>query len=87
MDPCLFIKGQVLLVLYIDDATFFSPDSNAIQKEIKSLQRSVDLTDEGDLQDYLGTRFFKHPHGCIELQQQKTIDNSLNLLDGERQKM
>ena len=80
MDRCLFIEGQVLLVLYIDDAAFFLPDVSTIQNGIKSLQQSFDLSDESKLQDYLGSRFLKHPDGCIELQQQKTIDNCLNLL-------
>ena len=55
VDPCLFIKGTVLLVLYIDDAALFSPNSTAINCEIMSLKQSFDLTDEGDLQDYLRT--------------------------------
>ena len=80
VDPCLCIKGTVLLVLYVDNAALFSPNSMAINREIMSLKQSFDLTDEGDLQDYLGTRLTKHPDGCIELQQKKTIDNCLELL-------
>ena len=38
VDPCLFIKGTVLLVLYIDDAALFSPNSAAINREIMSLK-------------------------------------------------
>ena len=60
-DPCLFIKGTVLLVLYIGDATLFSPNSMAINREIMSLKQSFELTDEGDLQDYLGTQLTKNP--------------------------
>ena len=55
VDPCLFIKGKVLLALYIDDAAFFSPNAKDIDDEIASLQKSFDMTDEGELQDYLGT--------------------------------
>ena len=80
VDPCLFIKGTVFLVLYVDDAALFSPNSTAINHEIMSLKQSFDLTDEGDLQDYLGTRLTKHLDGRIELQQKKTIDNCLELL-------
>ena len=32
VDPCLFIKGTVLLVIYIDDAALFSPNSMAINR-------------------------------------------------------
>ena len=80
VDPCLFIKGTVILVLYVDDAALFSPDSAAINREIASLKKSFELTDEGELQDYLGTRLTKHADGCIELQQKKTIDNCLDML-------
>ena len=68
VDPCLFIKGQALLTLYTDDAAILSPSASALDKEIKSLQESFNLTDEGVLQDYLGTRFFHHDDGTIELQ-------------------
>ena len=80
IDPCLFVKGTVLLVLYIDDAALFSPNSVAINREIMSLKQSFDLTDEGDLQDYLETQLTQHPDGRIELQQKKTIDNCLEML-------
>ena len=80
VDPCLFIKGTVLLVLYVDDATLFSPNSMAINCEIMSLKQSFELTDEGDLQDYLGTWLTKHPDGRIKLQQKKTINNCLEML-------
>ena len=80
VDPCLFIKGTVLLVLYVDDAALFSPDSAAINREIESLKKSFELTDEGELHDYLGTRLTKQADGRIELQQKKTIDNCLDML-------
>ena len=57
VDPCLFIKGQVLLVLYVDDAAFFSPSVTVLDAEIKSLQTAFELTDDSKLQDYLGTCF------------------------------
>ena len=80
VDPFLFIKGTVHLVLYVDDAALFSPNATAINRGIMSLKQSFDLTDEGDLQDYLGTRLTKHPDGRIEFQQKKRIDNCLGLL-------
>ena len=63
VDPCLFIKGTILLVLNVNDATLFSPNSMAINCEITSLKQSFELTDEGELQDYLGAWLTKHPDG------------------------
>ena len=80
VDPCLFSNGQVLLVLYVDDATLFSSSALVLNAEIKSLQTAFDLTGEGELQDYLDTHFTRHTNGLIELQQQKTIDNCLEII-------
>ena len=41
VDPCLFIKGSVLLVLYTDDAAFFSPSAQSIDDEISSLKKAL----------------------------------------------
>ena len=88
VDPCLFIKGSVLLVLYTDDSAFFSPSAQAVDDEIASLKKAFDLTDEGELQDYLGTHFICHTDGRMELQQQKSVDNCLNQLGmGKTKKM
>ena len=48
VDPCLFIKWSVLLVLYTDNAAFLSPSAQAVDDEIASLKKAFDLTDEGE---------------------------------------
>ena len=63
--PCLFVKDQVLLVLYIDGAAFFSPSAIAINKEVKSLEQSFNLMEEGEIQKYLDAHFIKHQDGRI----------------------
>ena len=78
--PCLFIKGTVLLVLYVDDTTLFYPNSVAINCEITSLKQSFELTNEGELQGYLGTQLTTYPDSRIELQQKKMIDSCLDIL-------
>ena len=52
----------------------------AINCEITSLKQSFELTDEGELQDYLGTWLTMYPDGRIELQQKKMIDSCLDML-------
>ena len=51
VDPCLFIKGQTILILHVDDACLCGPNKREIQDIIKSLQKDFDMTDEGDLKD------------------------------------
>jgi hypothetical protein len=51
-----------------------------ICKEIKSLQLDFDLTDDGELEDYLGTRFTRKTDGSIELSQPKMIERVLEIV-------
>jgi hypothetical protein len=80
IDSCLFTKNGIVLVLYVDDAILLSPHKSLIDSEIKSLQQDYDLTDDGELQDYLGTRFTKHPNGSIELTQPRMIQRILDMV-------
>jgi hypothetical protein len=58
VDPCLFTKGSIVLVLYVDDACLLSPSKKAIDDLIKSLSETFTLTDKGDLRDYLERRAY-----------------------------
>ena len=73
VDKCLFTKNGIILVVYVDDAILISPYKSLIQREISSLQNEFDLTDDGALKDYLGTRFARQPDGSIHLSQPKMI--------------
>eukprot|EP00980_Cylindrotheca_fusiformis_P020026 scaffold7110_cov112-Cylindrotheca_fusiformis.AAC.1 len=80
VDSCLFTKNGILLVLYVDDAILLSPYKSLIDSEIRSLQKDYDLTDDGALKDYLGTRFTRYPDGTIELSQPAMIDRILQMV-------
>ena len=69
-----------MLIVYMDDAILISPYKSMIQREIRSLQEEFDLTDDGILKDYLGTRFERHSDGSIELTQPKMIDRVLEIV-------
>ena len=67
--------------LYVDDAILISPSKAKINFEIASLQRDYDLTDDGELKDYLGTRFARNSaNGTIELTQPRMIDRVLRIV-------
>lgn len=81
VDSCLFTKDGIILVVYVDDAILISPSKNKIQTEIKSLERDFDLTDDGALKDYLGTRFVRSAdRKRITLSQPKMIQRVLELV-------
>ena len=43
-------------------------------------KKGCNLTDDGDLKDYLGTRFTKLPEGSIELSQLRMIEHVLQMV-------
>jgi len=77
IDTCLFTNGTAILILYVDDAAIISPDPREIATLIKSLQQDYDLTDEGELHDYLGTRFISRGKHEIEMVQPRMIQRVL----------
>ena len=66
--------------MYADDACLISPSQSIIDQEISSLQKDFDLTDEGPLQDYLGTRFDRRPNGSVILMQPRMIDHAIDIV-------
>ena len=54
IDSCLFMKDNVILILYVDDAVLISPDLSRIKACVQSLKEDFALTDDGPLHDYFG---------------------------------
>ena len=65
-DPCLFMKKNLMCVIYVDGAIFSGPDATLIEEEIKSLgisdhekRHSFELKNAGEVNDFLGIRIEK----------------------------
>ena len=80
IDPCLYTKQNIALVIYVDDACLLSPNKSLISKEILSLQQEFHLTSEGALKDYLGTRFTRNTDGSLTLTQPRMVNRILDLV-------
>ena len=72
-DPCLFISKQIMCVIYVDDTLFFSKHNSIITKVIHKLQSIFELTDEGDIESFLGIKV-DHKGETIEFSQPSLID-------------
>ena len=70
----------MLLILYVDDACFISPHEHKIDAEIKLLQQDYDLTDNGDLKDYIGTHFDRHKYGSVTLTQPRMMERVFDIV-------
>ena len=80
VNECLYIKQGLLLILYVDDACIISSSKYKIQIEIASLQEDDDLTDDGELQVYIRTRFDRHLDGSVTLTQPCMIHRLLTIV-------
>ena len=52
----MFYKGDTIFVVYVDDGILIGPNEKEIESIIDSLKRDYDLTDEGNLNKYLGIK-------------------------------
>ena len=52
-DPCLFLKNDIICMLYIDDSIFLTPKDSIIDEHIASLKAlNFDLTNERDIKAF-----------------------------------
>ena len=55
IDECVFYRGSVMYVLCTDDSIIAGPDEKELDRVIEDIkQAKLDITVEGDLQDFLG---------------------------------
>ena len=82
VDPCLFTKGKVILILYVDDCVLVSPHEKDIDAVVTSLKEDFNLTDEeGPVRDYLGIRIERIPGtNKVALTQPRMIHRCLQLI-------
>ena len=79
IDGCLFYRGSVIFVVYVDDGIFASPNNQAIDQAIADLRAAnYDIEDQGTLADYLGVNVETLKDGQIKLSQPLLIDQHLN---------
>ena len=58
-DPCLFMKKNLMCVIYVDDVIFSGPDAKLIEEEIESLgisdnekRHAFELKNAGEVNDF-----------------------------------
>ena len=56
VDPCIWYKEGIVLVIYVDDCLIFSKEKPMADNLIKQLEIDFTLTDEGDVSTYLGVQ-------------------------------
>ena len=69
VDPCLFCRGQVILVIHVDDCLIFTPKKSEADNLIQELEDKFTIEDEGDVSGYLGINITRPTEGTIKMNQ------------------
>ena len=84
IDQCLFMKKDVICVVYVDDTIFAGPDVKKLEAEIKGLgvpsdevQHTFELRNEGEVGDFLGIRIKKTGPREFYLTQEGLTDKAI----------
>ena len=80
MDPCLYFRGHITLLVYIDDCIMFGPDFAKLDKVIKEMRTSSKkfrVKDLGNVKDFLGIQVTTSNDKMIFLKQPQLIDSIL----------
>ena len=78
LDPCLYYRGKVSLLVYIYDCILFSPMGKELKKvmeEMRNSSKKFRVEDLGNIKDFLGIQVCKHKDGTIELTQPQLIES------------
>ena len=82
VDECIFYRGKTIYMLYTDDSILAGPSQKEIDEIIKDLKKAkLNVTDEGDIQDFLGVNIDKQKDGTIHLTQPHLVDQILKDLN------
>ena len=78
VDECLYYRGSTIFMLYVDDAICIDASMDKVHQVYKDiLSAGYDISDEGDLKDYLGVDVDRQPDGSIHMSQPKLIEQIL----------
>src|SRR5210317_790954 len=89
VDECVFYRGNVMYVLYTDDSILAGPDLSEVERAIKDIDERLNITVEGDIQDFLGVHIERKKDGTVHLTQPHLIDqilSDLNIQENTKEK-
>ena len=82
VDPSVYLRDDCICLTFVDDFLIFSKDPKIIDELIASLQKDFSLTDEGDIDKYLGIKVETNSKGETKLSQPHLIDRIITAVPG-----
>ena len=78
VDECVFYRGTTILMIYVDDGILCGANASEIRAIIKEMGDLFDITDEGEIDTYLGVKITRPTPDTIELTQPHLIQQILD---------
>ena len=79
IDDCVFYRGDVIFMVYVDDGIFVGSDDTQLQDIIKEIQGlGLNIEDQGHPADYVGVNINKLQDGSYEFTQRASIDSIID---------
>ena len=67
--PCLYFCKNILQAIYIDDCILAAKQEKELKKPVNELAAEFEITDEGEMDEYLGVKIEKRKDGMVMLYQ------------------
>ena len=74
INECVYTKGSIIFMVYVDDGILIAKTDSDIKNFIAQLCEMYELTNEVNIEDYLGIHVDHLPDGCIKLSQPHLVD-------------
>jgi hypothetical protein len=76
IDDCVFFRGDIIFMIYVDDGIFLGPDDEKLQVAIREIQEAgLNIEDQGHPANYVGVNIKKMKDESYEFTQQALIDS------------
>jgi hypothetical protein len=84
-DECVFYHRKAVYILYSDDSILVVPDEAELTDIVNRIQDvGLDITEEGDLEDFLGINIDRRTDNSYNLSQPRLIDQIIQELHLEQ---
>ena len=83
IDPCLYMGNGMIILTYVDDCIIVGPDMKLIDKFVESMKNGSEnftLTDEGDINKFLGIKITQLDESRFKVSQPFLVDRILAFL-------
>lgn len=80
-DQCVFIKDDVIILIYADDCIILSKNKQSIIKILELLRNNYTITDEGGMEEYLGIQL-ERTDDTIRMSQPLLINRIIEAISG-----